>query len=197
MEYKIVRLIYPYKSNNKISVSKVPAKNKTIYNTVDFFEQELSPRIKLINKKTKNKIQLRDIINLHNDTGIQDLARIKVMVSQIKSGKHVLSPRDLPNIKLVKTKNNEWVLFDGHHSMLAYMFAGKRYLNEIPHLIVENEQGYVADKEILVFFGEHSKKIKNWRRYVINWQAQKEKQLCRRRQNNMGELFKAIKKDLF
>jgi len=36
------------------------------------------------------------------------------------------------------------------------MVAGRSYLHEIPHLIVENENGHVNDKEILIFFGIHS-----------------------------------------
>jgi len=116
------------------------------------------------------------------------------MIKQIKSGKDILSPNGLPNIKLVKTEQSEWVLFDGHHSLLAYMIGGKKYLNQIPHLIIENENGHVTDKEILVFFGIHSKKLKDsdWRKHVINWQAPKEKQLCKRVQRNIGELLDSI-----
>ncbi len=116
------------------------------------------------------------------------------MVKQIKSGKDILSPNGLPNIKLGKTEKSEWVLFDGHHSMLAYLIGGKKYLNEVPHLIVEDENGFVTNREILVFFGMHSKKLKDsdWRNHVINWQAPKETQLCKRVQKNIGELLDSI-----
>ena len=93
-------------------------------------------------------------------------------------------------------KDNQLLLFDGHHSMLAYMNAGKRYLEEIPHIIIQDkDKGHVDDRDIIVFYGEHAKAIKNygWKDYVINWQAVKEKQLCRRVQRDMGELFCAIK----
>jgi hypothetical protein len=37
--------------------------------------------------------------------------------------------------------------------------VGKRCLEEIPHMIIEDEgTGYVGDPDILVFYGEHSKK---------------------------------------
>lgn len=49
------------------------------------------------------------------------------MVKQIRTGKDILSPKGLPNIKLVKTEQSEWILFDGHHSLLAYIIAGKKY----------------------------------------------------------------------
>lgn len=50
------------------------------------------------------------------------------------------------------------------------------------------------DKEIFVFFGVHSKKLNdsNWRKYVINWQAPIERQLCKREQQNMNELLVSI-----
>jgi hypothetical protein len=113
------------------------------------------------------------------------------MVKEIKSGNDPLSPSGLPNIKLVKSEQLEWILFDGHHSLLSYMIAKRTNLHEIPHLVVENENGHVNNREILVFFGVHSKKLNdsNWRKYVINWQAPKERQLCKREQNNMGELL--------
>ena len=166
----------------------------TIYETVDFFEKNIFQTTKTTNKKITGQVQLREIINLHNNMGIKNTPQIIAMVQQIKSGKDILSPSGLPNIKLVKTEQNELVLFDGHHSLLAYMLTGRKYLNETPHLIVENENGYVNDREIIVFFGKHSEKLKDldWRRYVINWQAPEEKQLCKRIQKNMGELLDSL-----
>ncbi len=187
--YRLVKLIHPYKSKdgNFICVSsvKVHLKNKsdTIYDTVDQFEKEV-----------KEPILLREIINLHNINGIKSMNQIRTMVKEIKSGNDILSPSILPNIKLVKTVQSEWILFDGHHSLLSYMIAGRTYLHEIPHLVIEDENCYVNNKEILIFFGTHSKKLNdsNWRKYVINWQAPKERQLCKREQNNMGELLDSI-----
>jgi hypothetical protein len=74
------------------------------------------------------------------------------------------------------------------------MIAGRTHLHEIPYLVIEDENGYVNDKEIFVFFGMHSIQLNdsNWRKYVINWQAPKERQLCKREQNNMGELLDSI-----
>ena len=117
------------------------------------------------------------------------------MTRAVGSGKHIFS-FGTPNVKLVRTKDNQLLLFDGHHSMLAYMAAGKDYLEEILHMIIEDEdKGYIDDRDIVVFYGEHSKEIPNhdWRQYVIDWQAVKEKQLCRRVQRDMGQLFCAIK----
>ncbi|MFX1376317.1 MAG: hypothetical protein ACFFA0_10920 [Promethearchaeota archaeon] len=200
MNYRFVTLIYPHKSKDgnltrNLSL-KVPLKNKnnTIYDTVDQIEKEIDSKIKKTIKEVKKPVFLRDVINLHNINGIKNMELIRTMIRKIKSGKEILSPHRLPNIKLVKTKHSEWILFDGHHSLLSYMIAGKKCLHEVPHLIVKSQNGYVNDSEILVFFGIHSKILNDsdWRTYVINWQASKEKQLCKREQKNMGELFDKI-----
>ena len=197
MNYRLVKLIYPVKSKEgnltRISSLKVLLRNRssTIYNAMAQFEKENGSKLTEKIKKVKKPVLLRGVINLHNINGIKNLNQIKTMVKQIKNGKDILSPRGLPNIKLVKTKQSEWILFDGHHSLLSYMIAGRKYLHEVPHFVVENSSGYVNDKEILIFFGLHSSKLhdSNWRNYVINWQAPREKQLCKREQNNMGELI--------
>jgi hypothetical protein len=197
MNYRLVKLIYPVKSKEGnltlISSLKVFLRNEnsTIYNTMAQFDKEIGSKLNETIKKVKKPVLLREVINLHNINGIKNVNQIRTMVRKIKNGKDILSPRGLPNIKLVKTKLSEWILFDGHHSLLSYMIAGRRYLHEVPHFVVENSSGYVNDKEILIFFGLHSSKLhgSNWRNYVINWQEPREKQLCEREQNNMGELI--------
>jgi hypothetical protein len=202
--HRLVKQIYPHtsKGGNLTCVSsfKVHFKKKsdTIYDTVDQFEKELGSTIKETMKKTRQEVQvpvfLRDVVNLHNVTGIKSMNQIRTMVKNIRSGKDILSPRGVPNSKLIKTQQSDWLLFDGHHSVLSYMIAGRTYLHEIPHLVIENENGHVTDNEILVFFGMHAIKLNdsNWRKYVINWQAPTERQLCKREQKNMGELFDSI-----
>lgn len=194
---KIIKLSYPIKSSESVhTYSEKILDIKNLYEVVDFFEKNVfSDKIKLKTEKTVGKTILRLIVNLHNKDGIKDIPQIKKMIQQIKSEKDILHPSELPNIKLVKTKKNKFVLFDGHHSMLAYMSAGRKYLHEVPYLIVLNEKGYVTDKEILIFFGQHSSKLKgkDWKNYVINWQMPINKQLCKRVQKNIGELFDSIK----
>jgi len=198
MNNKIIKLSYPIKLYGYVNIclSKTPNSIKNIYETVDFFEKSIfSDKIKLKIEKKGEKNSLRTVINLHNKDGIKDILQIKKMIRQIESEKDILHPNKLPNIKLVKTKKNEFVLFDGHHSLLAYMYTGRKYLDDVPHLIVINEKGYVTDNEILVFFGKHSHKLResDWRNYVINWQASANRQLCKRLQKNIGELFDSIK----
>lgn len=193
---KIIELSYPIKSSDFAhTYSENISDTKNLYEIVDSFEKSVfSGKLKLKTEKNNWKTSLRLIVNLHNKDGIKDVSQIKKMIQHIESGKNILHPSSLPNIKLAKTKENKLVLFDGHHSILAYMFAGRKYLHEVPHLIVLNEQGYVTDKEILVFFGQHSSKLKgkSWSDYVINWQVPVDKQLCKRVQKDVGELFDSI-----
>ena len=60
------------------------------------------------------------------------------MVKEIKSGNDILSPSGLPNIKLVKTEQSEWILFDGHHSLLSYMIPENNTDNKINIEIKDN-----------------------------------------------------------
>ena len=198
MNHKIIKLSYPLKSLDSVNTfsETIPASAKDIYKAVNFFEKSIfSDKIKLKIEKIGKKIPLMRIITLHNKDGIKDIQQIKGMIRQIESEKDILHPSRLPNIKLVQTKENELVLFDGHHTMLAYMSAGRKYLHELPHLIVVNEERFVNDKEVLIFFGQHSSKLRgsDWRNYVINWQIPINRQLCKRVQKNIGELFDLIK----
>ena len=64
MNYRFVKLIYPYKSKDgnltRISSLKVHLKNKsnTIYNTVDQFENEIGSKIKKTIKEVKKLVLL-------------------------------------------------------------------------------------------------------------------------------------------
>ena len=169
----------------------------TIYDAVDLLKNKkiVYAKREKIKHYAEEVIELRNVLNIHNDSGIKDLTQIQSMVRKIQSRKHIISAEGIPNIKLVKANCNQWLLFDGHHSMLAYMHAGKKHLHEIAHLTVENEGvKNVADDDITVFFGPHANKIrgKDWRSYVINWQAPRNKQLCPRIHKNMGELYDAL-----
>jgi len=120
MNYRLVKLIYPKsKEGNLTRISSLKVflrnENSTIYNTMAQFEKKLGSKLKEIINEVKKPVLLREVINLHNINGIKSMNQIRTMVKQIKNGKDVLSPRGLPNIKLVKTKYSEWILFDGHH----------------------------------------------------------------------------------
>jgi hypothetical protein len=200
---RIIKLISPQKTFPEktvyITTYRIPITDpySTVYDAIDSLKNK-----KIVYDQREKKqnhveeiIELQIVLNIHNDSGIKDLTLIESMVRKIQSGEHIVSAEGIPNVKLVNVNHNQWLLFDGHHSMLAYMHAGKKYLHEVTHLTVENEGvKSVADDDITVFFGFHANKIrgKDWRSYAINWQAPKNKQLCPRIQKNMGELYDAL-----
>lgn len=178
--------------------SQVPLPNRvtTIYNTVEIYEKQFFPRLQKNYIKIFPRILLRTLINIHNDDGIKNISQIANFALKIKNGKKLLHSSGLPNIKLARLRSRELLVFDGHHSLLAYMSAGKNFLDEIPHIIVLGKKGFLENEEILIFWGEHASKIppKEWKLFVINWQNPENKQTCPRIHNNMGELFDALRK---
>jgi hypothetical protein len=190
---KLIEIFYPDHQNDY--QARVPG--STVYETVDVFEKNFFHNSfncrNILRPISSLKFPLKNIINLHNTDGIKDIFQIKKMILKIKQKRDILHPTELPNIKLVRIWENERVLFDGHHTVLAYMSVGRKHLDEVPHLVVANDNGSgcVDDEEISIFYGEH-KLEDDWRKYCINWQAKKEEQLCKRIQRNMGELFESI-----
>jgi hypothetical protein len=168
--------------------------NTNAYMAVETFKHAAVIEDAFVTREVNVRINLRDIVNLHNCDGIKDIPQIKQMKKKVDSGRHFLQKYEIPNIKLVRTKTGEIILFDVHHSMLAYMSCGKTYLDEIPYLFVSRTDGTISNEDILAFFGNHSYKIKpdEWKKYVVNWQAAQAYQLCLRIQNNMGELYDTI-----
>ena len=144
---RIIKLISPQKVFPEktvcVTTYRVPITNScsTVYDAIDSLRNK-----KIVYDQREKKqnhaeeiIELQNVLNIHNDSGIKDLTQIQSMGRKIQSRKHIISTEDIPNIKLVKVNCNQWLLFDGHHSMLAYMHAGKKYLHEVAHLTVENE----------------------------------------------------------
>jgi len=202
--YRIIKIICPQEAFPEeamsITTHRISITNScsTIYDAVDSLRVRkiVHDQIRRKQNHTEEIIELQNVLNIHNDSGIKDLSQIKYLAREIQSGEHIFSVEGIPNVKIVKVNQNQWLLFDGHHTMLAYMHAGKKYLHEVAHLTVENEgvTKNVADNDIAVFFGPHAKKVRdeNWRDHVINWQAPKNRQLCPRIQKNMGELYNAL-----
>ena len=146
-----------------------------IYETVEKFRESILPTItssSFTERKNRAKFKLEEVINLHDPEGLRDMSQIEKMVDTIQSGEHITETDGMPNIKLAKSAGREWVLFDGHHSFLAYMATGFTYLEELPHLrVVKGRGDPITEEEIHVFFGEHAHKLKrnSWRDYNINW----------------------------
>ncbi len=170
------------------------AAGPTVYDAVDYFERALFRGGPGSPCRVTRRVPLRAITSLHNSDGMGDVPQIGGMIRQVLAGGDFLRASGLPNVKVVVTAENETVLFDGHHTVMAYLATERNYLDEVPHLIVHDGKRRVADREILVFFGTHSKELtpSDWRDYVINWQAPGDRQLCGRIQGNVGELFDSL-----
>ena len=168
-----------------------------IYNAIALFEDEFFKNIQnnLSRNRVEKWIELSKIRNIHDKDGIRDIRKVKRMLKSLDNRRHILSSSGMPNIKIFKARDNKLYIFDGHHSMLAYMMSGKKYLNEMPYLLFEKKDGgYILDDNFKNFFGKHLKykRREKWGSYTVNWQAPRRKQLCTRAQSNMGELFKAV-----
>jgi hypothetical protein len=177
--------------------SLVPLKDNktTIYETIEIYEKTLFHHIQTRKVRiSPEQIPLRSLINIHNQDGIKDIHQIKRFTAKIKKGEDIVNPSGLPNIKLARLRSKDLLVFDGHHSLLSYMAAGRIFLDEIPHLIVSGNRGVLKDNDITVFWGQHAAKItpKKWKNFTINWQNPLNKQLCLRKQRDMGELFDAL-----
>ncbi len=172
-----------------------------VYRVVEKFKREVFPGLAgkdLIRMNAEEEVSLEELINLHNAGAIKKRSNVGEMLAKIESGREVVMPGGLPNVKVVKIKGGEFVLFDGHHSTLAYMFAGRKYLDQVPHLRLTYSEGRgVKEEECHVFYGEHRKKFpgKDWRSYTLNWSSSSENQLEKREQENMAQLLEALKSD--
>jgi len=135
--------------------------------------------------------ELAQLVPIHNSSGIKSPSLVKRMVKTISHGRNILEKDGLPNIKLAVTPEKRLLVFDGHHSLLAYFLAGKKFLREIPYLVLGSTNFEpVETSEISLFFPKASRLLvkENWFRYTVNWQAQEDKQLEERRVENLSDL---------
>lgn len=205
---KEVEISYPSRGEEDNSISGVRTyrvglnhtEKEDIYDLVRRFESEIFPGVCVndlspTEAKEQGETNLRNLLNIHNADGIRRREQIEKMQKSIESGKEILSDSGIPNVKTVKVQGDELLVFDGHHSCLAYILAGRELLAEIPYLNIAGESGKaVRDRELRTFFGPHGDKLeeRNWKDYVINWQASEEKQLETRIQEDMGELADSL-----
>ena len=187
---RIVRAIYPNKEEEYVELHSCC----NVYNSVEAFREAIKSK----REKPYMEIPLSRLINLHNADGIKNMDQIKGMIEQIRSNRDILESDGLPNVKIIRTIEGDYVLFDGHHSLLAYMYTGVQYLHELPFLFVDNIQGYTPDNDIHVFFGPHGERLgsEDWRNYCINKRYPFHEQLCERIQKVMKDLFNSLKGQL-
>lgn len=200
MRRRTVTAVFPYRFSSGptvvLTASRVPVPpaGPTVNDAVAFFERVLFRDAPRSAERVGERVPLEGIVNLHDADGMKNLPQISGMIGQISAAGDIIHPTGLPNAMVVLAERGEQLLFNGHHTVIAYMAAGREYLDEIPHLVVHDDNGRVEDAAILAFFGAHATKLaaSDWRNHVINWYAPPDRQLCRRTQRNMGELFEAL-----
>lgn len=200
-----IKLSYPggmvrtYVEKTAIVKFQITKEIKSIYEAIALFEDKYFKVLKdSLNREHIEKwVELKKVRNIHDHNGIKDKYKIKRMLNSLEDRRHILNRSGMPNIKVFKARDNKLYLFDGHHSMLAYMKMGKKHLNEVPHLLIERKDGgYICEEDFKTFFGRHlkHKRREKWGTYTVNWQATRSKQLCERAQKNMVELFQVVVK---
>lgn len=140
-------------------------------------------------------VLIGDIVPIHNPTGIRDIGQIDDMAGKIADSDHITEIDGLPNIKLVVAPNGRLLLFDGHHTLLAYYRQGRKTLAEVSYLVIASEDdNSVTPGEIATFFPpENRQKVaKNWQKFIVNWQAPSGKQLEERKVNTIEELANTL-----
>ena len=122
------------------------------YEAVHIFRTELFKKNYTMGNFAVDKVRLQNIVNLHNREGVRQLEVVNQMKRDIDRGKHILQNDGLPNVKMVHSKNRGWVLFDGHHTVLAYMSAGIRTLAELPFVAISEFNVPIPNSEMNEFF---------------------------------------------
>lgn len=199
-----VRLSFPAGLRDIVRECSITIRSgSTVYDTIEVFRKDGFMRIRPVfhlmpARHVSRKVALASMINLHNADGVGRTGAIRGMVAKISAGREIVMGDGFPNIKAVRDSAGDYVVFDGHHALLAYMSAGRKHLHEVPHALVEGERGYVTLKDIRAFFGEHGNRIKrDWKSYKINWRAPKAKQLCKAKDMNMGQLMSSMRTLLY
>ncbi len=172
--------------------------DQTVYKTVELFKKDYFQTIKTKQSIITPRLDLADLITLHNDDGIKDLGQVANMFQRILNKGHIFEDSGIPNVKVVLSKEKHLVLFDGHHTTLAYLLAGVRYLETVPHILISNGKDAMTDDEMADFFGHHRAYVlaNGWQGLTVNWQAAFAKQISPRKQNTVGEVFRALEKKL-
>lgn len=168
---------------------------KFIFETPNPYEiVEALRKQQIVSNNSENIFQdklVDEIVPLHNLTGLRNHEQVWEMLEKIKTGRHITESDGIPNIKLVLTPDKQLLLFDGHHTLLAYSIFGTKNLSQLPHVIVtQNGDVPVSEESISIFFSEQFRELvqKDWFSYTVNWQSSDERYLEPRTVNNFRQL---------
>tara|TARA_Y100000310_G_scaffold229196_1_gene231605 strand:+ start:297 stop:884 length:588 start_codon:yes stop_codon:yes gene_type:complete len=189
-----ITISFPQKSKVKTASKSLSFDgDKNVYEFVNYVrDNRIDKKIKY-SVMGKGRILIRDLVTLHNVEGIQKRNEILSMKLDIKSGEDIFEFENFPNVHLIKN-GTEVVVSNGHHTLFAYLGAGKKFLSDVPYILVESSE--MKPKEFLVFFGEHKNKMKanDWKKYCVDWNVSESNQLEPRKQETIGEVFDLLGK---
>ncbi len=192
---RLVEYSYPLSdSQAKLYRKIVEQDSLSPYVTIDELRENLESLENAQTEQVSNPVSLEDIVTIHNFTGMRDFKQTETMIAKINRGDHVLSSDGLPNIKIVIAPNGKKLIFDGHHTILAYLFAGKKFLHQTPHILLSNQNKPLSPEEISFFFPEDKRSlvVEDWHKYTVNWQKDTDK-IELREIETVGELFRKAK----
>ncbi|MDP3992763.1 MAG: hypothetical protein Q8Q05_00925 [bacterium] len=168
---------------------------QNIYKALEWFSQHFPDQLPKPYSDKPVDIELATTINLHNVEGVSNVQTMRELTGKIKKGISIYNlDNGAPNVHLAHV-GSQWVVINGHHTIMAYLLCSASKVAELPYVIIENDTtGDISETEILAVFNEHAANISpnNWQNVALDWSAASEKQLTNRVQKNMGELTAAF-----
>lgn len=191
---RIIRYGDPREGAWKITAPDEVSK-ASIYRTIEWFSQAYQNHQLRPSPDQSANIDLSTIINLHNIEGVNNIQTMRELTDKIRRNQSIYNfDNGLPNVHLAKV-GHQWVVINGHRTLMAYILCGRTKIAQLPHLIIENETtGDITEQELVAVFGEHVSEVDpdHWQAVVLDWSAPRDRQLVPRAQKNMGELTRAL-----
>lgn len=190
----VIRYSEPEKEAWQVTApTELSAQN--IYKALEWFSQHFPNELPNPRPDKVADIDLTTTINLHNIEGVTNVQTMRELIGKIKKGISIYNlDNGAPNVYLAHV-GNQWVVINGHHTIMAYLMCGVTKIAEIPYAIIENNTtGDISETEILAVFNEHATNVSpsQWQNVALDWSAPSGKQLTNRVQKNMGELTAAF-----
>ena len=168
---------------------------QNIYKALEWFSKHYPNELPNPRPDEPVDIDLTTMINLHNIEGVSNVQTMRELIGKIKNGKSIYNlDNGAPNVHLAHV-GNQWVVINGHHTIMAYLLCGVSKVANLPYAIIENDTtGNISETEILAVFNEHSTRVvpTRWQDVALDWSAPSDQQLAKRVQKNMGELTSAF-----
>ena len=190
----VIRYSEPNKGAWQVT-APVEVSKQNIYKALEWFSGHFPNDLPEPRPDNAVDIDLATLVNLHNTEGVSNVQTMRELIGKIKNGKSIYNlDNGAPNVHLAHV-GGQWVVINGHHTIMAYLLCGMIKVAQLPYAIVENDiTGGISETEILAVLNEHTTKVlpSQWKDVVLDWSAPADQQLTSRVQKNMGELVVAF-----